>query len=548
MPVGATGASYTPGPEQVGDTIEVTVIAKNRLGGSRASAPATEPVTAPPHNTVAPAISGEAREGATLAASEGTWTGTQPITYSYVWERCEPHAACQAIEGAGNTDTYRLGAADVGAAIRVTVTAGNSAGPPASATSAQTPLVEGAAPESVAPPSISGEPLEGDTLTASEGGWRGARPLSFSYQWERCHGGSCETTSPAGATYALTHADVGGTLRVTVTATNSAGSAKSAPSSATASVQGNGTAVGWGENFHGQLGQVFRDGFELSPVTVGGVSGIAQLAAGGSDDYALLDTGKIVAWGGNDSGQDGDDNRLAAWEQGKGHVTVDELKGENPNQPVELTGVKQLATANEHALAAMEDGTVKAWGANGYGQLGDGVQGREIETNINQNVARSVRWIDPETKQQTELTQISAVAAGGGSDYALTKSGEVWAWGNDTAGQLGVRYTSHQEKPEECHTETTHAGTFEACSEIPRKVVWLNPETHSEKWEPLDHVTTIAAGAWAGYAIREPQPGVKKLVAWGLDNEGQLGDKEETEKEKRDPARLRRTGEPDRTG
>ena len=428
-----------------------------------------------------------------------------------------------------------MGSGDVGATIQVTVTASNSAGPPASATSAQTPVVEANAPESTAPPSISGEPLEGATLTASEGGWRGARPLTLSYQWERCREGSCETTPATGATYGLTRADVGAALRVTVTASNSAGSSKSSPSSPTATVQGNGTAVGWGENYHGQLGQVFRDGFELSPVTVGGVSGITQLAAGDSDDYALLDSGTVVAWGGNDSGQDGDDNRLAVWEQGKSHVTVDELKGENPNEPVPLTGVKQLATADEHALAAMDDGTVKAWGANGYGDLGDGVQGKEIETNVNETVARTVRWVEPETKQKAELTEISEVAAGGGSDYALTQKGEVWAWGNDTDGQLGVRYTSHGEKPEECHTETTHAGTFEACSEIPRKVMWLNPETHSEKWEPLDHITAIAAGAWAGYAIREPQPGVKKLVAWGMDNDGQLGDKEETEKEKKIP-------------
>ncbi len=535
MPLGATGASYTPGPEQVGDTIEVTVIAKNTLGSSSATSAPTEPVTAPPHNTAPPTISGEAREGLTVTASTGSWTGTQPITYAYTWERCEPHAGCLAIEGAGDGASYRLGAGDVGDTIQVTVTASNSAGPPASATSAPTPVVEANAPESTAPPSISGEPLEGGTFTASEGGWRGARPLTFSYQWERCREGSCETTPGTGATYGLTRADVGAVVRVTVTASNSAGSSKSSPSSPTATVQGNGTAVGWGENYHGQLGQVFRDGFELSPVTVGGVSGITQLAAGGSDDYALLNSGTVVAWGGNDSGQDGDDNRLAVWEQGKSHVTVDELKGENPNEPVPLSGVKQLATADEHALAAMDDGTVKAWGANGYGDLGDGVQGKETETNVNETVARTVRWVEPETKQKAELTEIAEVAAGGGSNYALTQRGEVWAWGNDTDGQLGVRYTSHGEKPEECHTETTHAGTFEACSEIPRKVMWLNPETHSEKWEPLDHITAIAGGAWAGYAIREPQPGVKKLVAWGLDNDGQLGDKEETEHEKKIP-------------
>ena len=37
--------------------------------------------------------------------------------------------------------------------------------------------------------------------------------------------------------------------------------------------------------------------------------------------------------------------------------------------------------------------------------------------------------------------------------------------------------------------------------------MWTNPETGKE--EPLNHITKVAAGAWATYAIREPSPGVK---------------------------------------
>ena len=80
----------------------------------------------------------------------------------------------------------------------------------------------------------------------------------------------------------------------------------------------------------------------------------------------------------------------------------------------------------------MDDGTVKAWGANAYGQLGEGEQGFEVQTNINQHVAHTVRW-SVQGKSE-ELTGIAAVAAGGGSDFALTEGGEVWAWGNDTTG------------------------------------------------------------------------------------------------------------------
>ncbi len=528
MPIpGATGASYTPKSAEVGETIEVTVTAKNAAGSTSLTTAPTAPVAGPPHNTAPPTISGEAREGETLTASEGTWTGTQPITYSYRWEHCEPHATCKEIEGAGDEASYVLRSGDVGDTIQVTVLARNSAEAPGTATSAQTAAVVGNPPKSIAPPTISGEALEGDTLSASAGTWSGSAPIAFSYRWERCSAaGACAATGGSNSTYTLTRADVGSTILVIVTATNAWGSPASAPSSATAQVQGNGEAVAWGENYHGQLGQLYRSNWELSPVPVSGVTGITQLAAGGSDDYALLNTGRLVAWGGNDSRENGDDEVLAAWEAGESHVTVEELKNEDPNEPVELTGVKQVATANEHALALMSDGTVKAWGSNAYGQLGDGVQGFEVQTNVNEAVARTVRWpVEPKSKETIELTGITAVAAGGGSDYALTEAkgeeGEVWAWGDDTVGQLGVKFTSHEEKPEECHTEVTHDGKFEACSEIPRKVWWTNPETGIS--EPLSHITAIYAGAWAGYAIREAKPGERELVAWGSNTSGQLG-------------------------
>lgn len=83
----------------------------------------------PPVNTVLPAISGTVNIGYTLTSSTGTWTGTAPIAYTYVWKR-----AGVAIGGATNS-TYVLTETDSGQAITVTVTATNVAGN-ASATSA----------------------------------------------------------------------------------------------------------------------------------------------------------------------------------------------------------------------------------------------------------------------------------------------------------------------------------------------------------------------------------------------------------------------------
>jgi subtilisin family serine protease len=82
-------------------------------------------------------------------------------------------------------------------------------------------------PVSDSPPAISGTTREGQTLTGSDGSWAGASPMSFARQWQRCDGNGAGCVDVAGATgaqYGLTAADVGRTIRLRVTATNSAGS------------------------------------------------------------------------------------------------------------------------------------------------------------------------------------------------------------------------------------------------------------------------------------------------------------------------------------
>jgi glucose/arabinose dehydrogenase len=94
-------------------------------------------------------------------------------------------------------------------------------------------------PVNVSKPTISGEPREGKTLTATAGSWEIAAPVTFAYQWLRCdkQGANCVVVAGAtSTTYTLTSGDVGSRLRVKVTATNSAGSS-SAISDPTAAVK-----------------------------------------------------------------------------------------------------------------------------------------------------------------------------------------------------------------------------------------------------------------------------------------------------------------------
>jgi adhesin/invasin len=129
---GATSQTYTLAAGDVGHTIRVQESASNTGGtSSPAESAATgvvQPVSAPPSkpsNSAAPAISGTARAGLTLTSSLGTWSGTPPISYTYQWQLCRP--GCSNIAGA-TASALKLTAADLGARVRVVVTASNTAG------------------------------------------------------------------------------------------------------------------------------------------------------------------------------------------------------------------------------------------------------------------------------------------------------------------------------------------------------------------------------------------------------------------------------------
>lgn len=210
-----------------------------------------------PANTGEPSISGTPRVGEILRTTHGTWSGTDPITYTYQWRRCNgrglPDASdCTRISNA-NDATYVLRSADAGFRIRSRVTATNADGS-ASAASNPTAVITSAKPVNTDAPLILGTAVVGNQLTADRGTWVGVQPITYRFQWLRCSssGDNCSEISGANDNqYLLQDNDVGHTLRVRVTARNDAGT-KSAISKQTDQVRaksspppsGNTVAVG----------------------------------------------------------------------------------------------------------------------------------------------------------------------------------------------------------------------------------------------------------------------------------------------------------------
>ena len=193
-----------------------------------------------PTNATLPSISGNAIIGRTLTDEHGTWTNSPIKSYTYQWEDCDPNGdGCVPIANATNR-SYTVQLSDMGDSIRVEESATNAGGTSTPALSAPTAVVVPPVPTHTTVPTISGNALEGQTLSESHATWSSLTPVTYSYLWEVCDssGGSCETSAVStDQTFALTPADVGHTIRVQETATNAGGSSQPATSGHTAVVK-----------------------------------------------------------------------------------------------------------------------------------------------------------------------------------------------------------------------------------------------------------------------------------------------------------------------
>jgi len=227
---GASGETYKLTSGDVGHTIRVqeTAINKGGAGTPVMSEPTAEVVGAAPVNEKLPSISNgsEAQQGKALTETAGAWSNS-PTEFKYQWLQCNSAgelSSCTPISGAIE-QKYTPVEGDVNHTLRVSEIAKNAAGASEPAVSAPTAVVLPAPPGAKAPPTVSGEARQGQTLKETHGEWTNS-PTEYKVEWLRCESSGSNCNAILGATkseYTLVEADVGHKLRAREIAANAGG-------------------------------------------------------------------------------------------------------------------------------------------------------------------------------------------------------------------------------------------------------------------------------------------------------------------------------------
>ncbi|MFY1653132.1 RCC1 domain-containing protein [Solwaraspora sp. WMMB762] len=256
-----------------------------------------------------------------------------------------------------------------------------------------------------------------------------------------------------------------------------------------------GAAVAWGSNLYGQLG----DGTTLdrhTPVQVCAVgqvapcerflTGVRSLAVGGQHSMAVVDNALAVAWGFNQNGQLGDGTTLDR----RTPVRVCAVGQVAPCDRF-LNAVRAVAGHLMQSMALLGDGSVVTWGYNGLGQLGDG-------TTVNRLTPVRVCAVGQAAPCERFLYGVRQISAGGNHSAAQLSSGGVVTWGFNDNGELGDGTDQSRSTP----VRVCAVGQADPCTRY------------------LVLIRAISVGGSHNLAL---QPDYS-VVAWGLNNLGQLGD------------------------
>jgi alpha-tubulin suppressor-like RCC1 family protein len=242
----------------------------------------------------------------------------------------------------------------------------------------------------------------------------------------------------------------------------------------------------WGVNPERQLGFSTGTDFETltpAPVVLGSglpLTGVAAVSGGNDFSVALMGDGTLRTWG-------------LKLRLGRPDTTGNSNDWDHPGAVIKdglpISGVVSIAAGSEHTLALTGNGQVWSFGRNEFGQLGHLSGSQAGPLGLDRLVPFRVLRLD--ILNPLPLVDIVEVAAGLGHSLALDSHGDVWSWGNNNFGQLGIQPTPNQ-------------------FIVAQKVTALDAAT----------IVGISSGAFSNYAYEAD--GTR--WAWGRNDQGQLGD------------------------
>lgn len=245
------------------------------------------------------------------------------------------------------------------------------------------------------------------------------------------------------------------------------------------------------------------------PVTVGGLSNVTALTSGAAHSCALRVDQTVACWGENSVGQ-----------LGNGTTANSAM----PLPVSGLSGVTALAAgaSSAHTCALLLDQTVRCWGYNSVGQLGDG-------TTVNATTPITV----------SGLAGVTALAAGGDHTCAILTDQTVKCWGSNRNGQLGDGAITNATTPVAAsglaNVVSLAAGMDATCAVLTDHTVqcWgsgrfgnaYNPSVTTDYTLPtaIEGLTNVSALAMGGREHTCALLADQTVSCWGMNNFGQLG-------------------------
>ena len=204
----------------------------------------------------------------------------------------------------------------------------------------------------------------------------------------------------------------------------------------------------WGRDYRGQLGDgareenfmassedcdgtLVQDHPEIPRDVVGMKAGVRLVKTGAEHSCAILENGTVKCWGSNRHGQLGYAATYVVPEDAYEHERAPELEATPVRVCLERPAV-DLALGGAHSCALLDDGTVQCWGSANHGKLGNG---HYVKDRVEPAPIEGLSGvIDVESRHMHTC--------------ALTESGQLYCWGLNYNGQLGIGNAIDQATPQ----------------------------------------------------------------------------------------------------